>query len=188
MNPLKRFGLAAILLICGYAGMDESRTESRAESIPNRVFQNGEIKVTFPETGYAVKDKPATGTGYFAGYTTRIRFCRQPYQPPHVQQVRSEDGWLCTFYILPPLAEAEVRAEILRQKGKLESITYQKENGIGKETIKGHQVLVWRMQAGKTRLDHFLVLGPKHNYLFVSSPYGDGESTRKVVETLQVLK
>ncbi|MEZ0369976.1 MAG: hypothetical protein ACAI44_12890 [Candidatus Sericytochromatia bacterium] len=154
-----------------------------------RVFQNQEIQITFPETGFALKPLPAKSiTGYFANWLTHLKFCRQPKQPPHVQQVHSEDGWLCNFYILPRLGKTEVRAEVLKRRSAHTQISYQKEAGIiGEEAHQGHPMLVWREQSGKTRLDHFLIIGPKHNFLFVSSPYGDGEMLRRTVASLRFL-
>ncbi|PKL77088.1 MAG: hypothetical protein CVV27_06975 [Candidatus Melainabacteria bacterium HGW-Melainabacteria-1] len=160
-----------------------------AEAKQQKVFQTPEIEVIFPDSGYAEQALPAqAGPGYFARYSTHLKFCKQPEQPPHMQQVRSADGWLCHFYILPPLEAQALHAEVLKRQAENWTISYQREPGIGTETHAGHPMLVWRQQSGKTRLDHFLVIGPRHNYLFVSSPYGDGERIRNVVSTLKFME
>lgn len=152
-----------------------------------RLYRAPDFEVTFPEGGYAAKPLPDTETaGYFRQYDLHIKFCRQPALPPHVQQVRSEDGWLCSFYRLPPLGAGAARAEILARKPEQTTISYAKAEGIGTEAHQDLPMLVWREQSGKTRLDHFLVLGPRHNYLFVSSPYGDGDRIREVLRTLRL--
>ena len=180
--------LSCLILFCLMSASLLAAEPGLMAAETNRVFQNQEIKVVFPESGYAAKSvTPKAGAAYFARYLTHLKFCKQPQQPPHVQQVRSEDGWLCSFYILPPLAKEQLKTEILKQQGPHQTLTYQKKPGIGEERHRDRPMLVWRMQSGKTRLDHFLLIGPQHNYLFVSSPYGDGEMTRKTVETLEFL-
>ena len=47
--------------------------------------------------------------------------------------------------------------------------------------IGGHRVIRWRFQAGKTRLDHYLLIGKKFNYLFVSSPYGSNGAIEELI-------
>lgn len=150
------------------------------------IFENPEIHVTFPADGYISKSvTPAKTQDYFAQYTTHLKFCRQPTLPSYVQQVRSEDGWLCHFYVLPVLDKAKIKDAILKRDDRHTEITYQKKKGIGEEAINGQPMLVWREQSGKTRLDHFLVLSHQHHYLWVSSPYGDGERMREILKTLQ---
>lgn len=164
-----------------------SAEPAMAADLP-RHFQTAEIQLTFPESGYAVQALPARPpSGYFDSYSAHLKFCKQPRQPAYVQQVYSDDGWLCHFYELPALKPEQIKPLILKRRTQSVRITYRQKAGIGEETYKGHPLLVWREQAGKTRLDHFLVVGPAHNYLFVSSPYGDGEMIRNVLNTLNFL-
>ena len=48
-------------------------------------------------------------------------------------------------------------------------------------------VISWRNQRGKTRLDHFLVLGDEHAYHFTSAPYGNGDEIELIIESMNML-
>lgn len=155
-----------------------------------KTFEHQDLRVDFPEDGFAEQTVPQHPEAeYFSRYQVHLKFCRQPELPAHMQQVRSTDGWLCHFYVLPPLTVEQAKVEILKTQTSDQSISYQKQQGlIGEERFKQHPMLVWRHQSGKTRLDHFLVFGPEQNVLFVSSPYGDGDRIRKIVESLEFKK
>lgn len=182
MPIFKFIGMLAILV-----SLQSLLPHVQGATAVQQIFRNSEITVTFPPDGFAVQTQPKTpGKTYFERYVTHLKFCRQPKAPPHVQQVRSEDGWLCHFYVLPVLEKEKIKALVLQAHPQPGVVTYQKQPGIGEEKWNGHDLLVWREQYGKTRLDHFLVLGPKANYLFVSSPYGDGDRIREIVKTLVV--
>lgn len=164
-----------------------SQSSSPFPETIKRLFKNDEIEVTFPEDGFASqKIEKEKGEKYLSQYSTYLKFCKQPEQPPYVQQVYSADGWLCAFYILPPWDVDKIKQDLLSGLDKYDQIRYQEQETIGEEIINGNKVLVWRHRRGKTRLDKFLVLGKKHHYLFVSSPYGDGDKIRQIVETVKL--
>lgn len=90
---------------------------------------------------------------------------------------------LSSLYILP---------KISRRKLKKEVEFYVKEHSpfVISEKIKkiDKRVFKWRIQSGKTRLDHYIFFGNDLNYLFVSSPYGSNGVIENVILEMELVK
>lgn len=116
-----------------------------------------------------------------------VDFCAWQPQPAHVQQVmRPENGYLCEMHVMPAQTAEEILPLLERQARKKRpdhAQTFRVESVV----IGGHRVVRWRFQAGKTRLDHFVVTGKKHNYLFVSSPYGSNGAIEEIIKRVRLL-
>lgn len=146
------------------------------------VFSDGEIRVDFRQRfSVAPSAKGIPYGDYLAKPLQLIEFC--PFQPqdPEVQQVGpSESGFLCELYKMP-LENAETALELVQNASKVK----RKDHGIFRNVevvkLRDLKVVRWRFQVGKTRLDHFLVIGKKHNYLFVSSAYGSNGSIEEIL-------
>jgi len=170
-------GGAVALSSCSTMNTSHTTTDHFKRQGVTIPFPNGEFEEKEPL--YVASDK---ALHQFAGY---VKFCKQPELPPEVQQVMSEDGWLCELTILQKIFAEDIKEEIAEL---YPTATYEGEPGIGKETINGREVFVWREQYGKTRLDHFLLLGDVEDYHFVSSPYGDGDTIRTIIQGMSFSK
>lgn len=153
-----------------------------ATSIVPVVFTNEEIRIDFGGH-FELREKPGT-TQYPSQLPqplTTVDFCPWRPQAPEVQQVmRPERGFLCELHILPGATEAKAMAQIQsahsgNKKRHVRNFRLQATD------IGGHRVIHWRFQAGKTRLDHYLLIGKKFNYLFVSSPYGSNGAIEEII-------
>ncbi len=92
------------------------------------------------------------------------------------------------LFILPKISEREFN-------NKLEQ--YQKRNPDFSLTRKMKRIIIetgalqlpalsWRLQLGKTRIDHYMVFGDSHNYLFSSSPYGErDDGIQKIISRME---
>lgn len=145
-------------------------------------YINEELRIPFGDFERRIIPQPPAEGPYFDRYLEIVKFCREPVLPPHIQQVHSSDGWLCEMRVLPIARPGEILAEI-------ESIQPQTGHAtitpVNEESIGGFTILYWRYQSGKTRLDHFLLPARLHYYLLISSPYGDGENIRKLIESTE---
>ena len=146
------------------------------------VYSNEEIRIDFGGQ-FEPREKPGT-TQYpqhLPQPLTTVDFCPWRPQPPEVQQVmRPERGFLCELHILPGAPEAKAMAQIQSaHAGNRER--HVRNFWLQVTDIGGHRVIRWRFQAGKTRLDHFLLIGRKFNYLFVSSPYGSNGTIEEIL-------
>lgn len=146
------------------------------------VFTNEEISIDFAGQ-FSLRDKP--GKTLYGDYLpqplTSVDFCPWRPQPPEVQQVmRPERGYLCELHILPFASETQALRAI-RNAHAHESHRYARNGDLRTVEIAGHRVIRWRWQAGKSRLDHFLLIGKKFNYLFVSSPYGSNGGIEEII-------
>lgn len=90
-----------------------------------------------------------------------------------------------SLYILPKMSIEKLKTEIVSyaDSDSLYQIT-QKVEPIKIGENKGYK---WRLQNGKTRLDHYMFFGKEHNYLFVSSPYGSNGSIETAVLEMELL-
>lgn len=145
-------------------------------------FSNGEIRVDFG-SAFSARAK-AGATVYretFPSPVQTVDFCQWQPQPPEVQQVmRPETGYLCELHILPALNTGQVRA-LVEKAARTQRADHGRTFRIAEEDIGAHKVVRWRFQAGKSRLDHFLVTGKKFSYLFVSSPYGSNGEIERII-------
>lgn len=146
------------------------------------VFSNEEIRIHF-NGQFEPREKP--GNTQYAKYLPQpiatVDFCPWKPQPPEVQQVmRPERGFLCELHILPGATEeqAMIRINAAHANDKRRHV---RNFRLQVTDIGGHRVILWRFQAGKTRLDHYLLIGKKFNYLFVSSPYGSNGAMEEII-------
>lgn len=151
-------------------------------SIMPVVFTNEEIRIDFGGQ-FEPREKPGKTQypQYLPQPLTTVDFCPWRPQPPEVQQVmRPERGFLCEMHILPGATEEKAMTQIqsAHAQNKEKHIRNFRLQAI---EIDGHRVIRWRFQAGKTRLDHFLLIGRKFNYLFVSSPYGSNGAIEEIL-------
>jgi len=145
-------------------------------------FTNAEVSIEFASP-FEVRDQP--GETLYPQHLTKPRqtidFCKWYPQPPDVQQVmRPERGFLCELHILPGQSEREVMHTV-KTAHEAESRKHVRNFRLETVTIGKHRVVRWRFQVGKTRLDHFILIGKKHNYLFVSSPYGSNGALEDII-------
>lgn len=146
------------------------------------VYSTAEIRIDFGGP-FSIRIEPGA-TIYrdlFPRPLQTIDFCPWHPQDSEVQQVtRPDTGFLCEMHVLRVKTVAEVMnavraaSEVKRpDRGKNRDLTYSE--------IYGLKVIQWRFQAGKTRMDHYMLLGKKYNYLFVSSPYGSNGAIEAVL-------
>ncbi|MDH5657347.1 MAG: hypothetical protein OEZ34_15655 [Spirochaetia bacterium] len=154
----------------------------------SNIYEDFGIKINFGSGGFSevelksgTNENPFVKKNYFSTFTKKIRFCPVSKQPAYMQQVVSESGWMCEFYILPGKSKNEIRRHILNSYVHNKFSHYSE---IEELTISKRQILKWRYRIGKTRLDHFLIFGKKVNYLFISSPYGENGDVIPLIETL----
>ncbi len=147
------------------------------------VFTTAEIRVDFAGP-FNVRIEPGA-TVYrdlFPRPLQTVDFCRWQAQDPEVQQVsRPETGYLCEMHVLHVKSVQDIMYAVRKSsetkrpdRGTNRDLTYSE--------IYGLKVIQWRFQAGKTRLDHYLLLGKKYNYLFISSPYGSQGTIESVLQ------
>lgn len=146
------------------------------------VFTNEEIRIDF---GGQFEQREKPGTTQYPQHLpqpiTTVDFCPWRPQPPDVQQVmRPERGFLCELHILPGATEAQAMHKIQSAHAN-DKRRHVRNFRLQATDIGGHRVIRWRFQAGKTRLDHFLLMGRKFNYLFVSSPYGSNGAIEELI-------
>lgn len=152
-----------------------------AKETSAETFRNDEIEVPFNEQVRILNgDFTPAAEGYFLKVVQQVRFCQWQERPGHIQSVGpGSDGYLCNFYVLPPLSEKAATGKIQRtfkKKSPVSLLTEPEAMQIG-----WFRLLKWRYAIGKTRLDHYLVFGKKYNYLFVSWPYGSNGSIEKII-------
>ncbi len=94
--------------------------------------------------------------------------------------------YLSSLFVLPKISKDELEEEI--KQYAVEHPSFQITKNIKKLKIGNCEVLKWRFQNGKTRLDHFMVFGKSHSYLFVSSPYGSNGSIEEVIGNIEFIK
>ena len=95
--------------------------------------------------------------------------------------------YLSSMFILPSLSLKALKKEIPSYLARYP--LYQLTEKVKEVTIGDKKVLRWRAQNGKTRLDHFVVFGPRYNYLFVSSPYGSSNGgIEKAILAMKFIK
>lgn len=136
----------------------------------------------FPGT-FTVRDK--AGSTVYGELLPRpektVDFCKWLPQPPEVQQVmRPETGYLCEMHVMPPMTASQIISRI-QKAANTPRPDHARTFKIQTVAIGGHSIVRWRFQAGKTRLDHFMVFGKRRNYLFVSSPYGSNGEIEKIL-------
>jgi hypothetical protein len=145
-------------------------------------FTNKEVAIDFAGP-FAVRDQPGA-TLYpqlLAKPLQTVDFCKWYPAPPEVQQVsRPDRGYLCELHILPAQSERKTFQQV-EAAHEAESRKHVRNFRLETVTIGKHRVVRWRFQAGKTRLDHFILIGKKYNYLFVSSPYGSNGSIEEII-------
>lgn len=146
------------------------------------LYSNGEIEIDFAGP-FQVRIEP--GSTVYRDALTRslqtVDFCQWQPHDPEVQQVsRPESGFLCEMHILHPRSVNDwmtaIRAAAVAKRadrGKTFDLSYSE--------IYGLRVIQWRFQAGKTRLDHYILMGKKYHYLFISSPYGSNGAIEDVL-------
>jgi len=94
--------------------------------------------------------------------------------------MRPENGFLCELHILP-FQTNSTALEIIQSASKEKRADRSGIQNLTSEKLYGFDVIRWRFQTGKTRLDHYLLIGKKHNYLFISSPYGSHGSMEGIL-------
>ena len=97
----------------------------------------------------------------------------------------SYEIYLSTLFVLPKKSQRKLKKEI--QQYVIDHPPYQIAGSIKKNKIGDKKVLQWLLRAGKTRLDHYMVLGKQHNYLFVSSPYSSNGHIETVIAKLKFI-
>lgn len=93
---------------------------------------------------------------------------------------------LHSLFILPKKPINDVNKEIHTYPKKYPH--FQLIKGPKMVMINNIPLLKWRYQAGKTRLDHFLLFGKRQNYLFISSPYSSSKDFEKRVGSIKLKK
>jgi len=147
------------------------------------IFSNAEIDIDFGGP-YSVRIEP--GSTVYRDLLTRplqtIDFCAWQPQDPEVQQVtKPEGGYLCELHLLHPRSVADWMKAV-RTAGEKKRPDRGKTRDLTFIEIHGLRVITWRFQAGKSRLDHYLVLGKKYHYLFISSPYGSNGTIEGILQ------
>ena len=147
------------------------------------IFDNGEVTLSFAPGGFIITklDKTPDPKNYFNRHKYLVKFNRVKPQPAYVQQVSSSDGWLSELRVLPKENMDKLIEDI---PGMYPANKYARLTEVTMVNVNKHKVLRWKYQIGKTRLQHFLVLGGKHNYLFISSPYGETESILALIRKM----
>lgn len=150
------------------------------------VFTNEEVQIDF---GGQFQRRESPGATLYPHRLpdplTTVDFCPWRPQPPEVQQVmRPESGYLCELHILPAATEAQALIAVKKAHSH-ESHKHARNSGLEAFSLGDHRVIRWRWQAGKSRLDHFLLIGKKFNYLFVSSPYGSNGTLEAILTRVQ---
>lgn len=93
---------------------------------------------------------------------------------------------LSSLYILPKMSRRKIKEEVEYYVKK--HSPYQISEKIEKIKIRDKKVFKWRIQSGKTRLDHYIFFGNDYNYLFVSSPYGSSGVIENVILEMELEK
>jgi hypothetical protein len=153
-----------------------------ALSAESTTFTNADVAIEFAGP-FEVRDQPGETLypQYLAKSLQTVDFCKWSPQPPHVQQVsRPERGFLCELHVLPAQPEGQV-LKIVEAAHQAESRKHVRNFRLETVTLGKHRVVRWRFQVGKTRLDHFILIGKRHNYLFVSSPYGSNGAIEEII-------
>lgn len=178
-HPAQRLSrILGILFLLGAAPLNAA---------PPGLYDDDELSVDL-QAAYAVRPRPGR-TQYTAQLPRPIRtvdFCPWQAQPADVQQVmRPESGYLCELHVLPAWGELKLQAAA-RAALASKHEGYTQSTDLREELLGGRKVIRWRYQAGKTRLDHFLVAGRKNDYLFVSSPYGSNGAIEAIISGMRV--
>ncbi|MCH2042561.1 MAG: hypothetical protein MK212_00350 [Saprospiraceae bacterium] len=109
----------------------------------------------------------------------------KPKLGPTYAPLQPSFGNLASLYILPKISEKKIRQLVSQYVQELDG--FQLTKIPVREQIGKHTVWKWRYQSGKSRYDHFLVLGENLNYLFVSSAYSAGNGgLEKMIKNLQL--
>lgn len=147
-------------------------------------YQGLDYTIFFQEKFIVHQYNNTSADNYFDKIISLIRFCPNPEYDPHVQQVISSDGFLCSLKILPPYPGKNLLQEInqyyLKKAGRYGKYTKASEEKIGK--ING---FVWKLQMGKSRLYYYLIQGKRENYLFISSPYGNSSYLEDIIKQMK---
>lgn len=94
-------------------------------------------------------------------------------------------GDLASLYILPKVSDKEIKKAVNKYVQDLD--VFQLTKVLESIKIGEHKVWKWRYQAGKSRYDHFLLIGDTYNYLFVSSAYSAGNGgLEKIIQNLKI--
>lgn len=163
------------------------------------IYQNEEITIKFHDSYQEVEDGQFWSItngeytkGYFHDFLKKIRF-HEDHQQKYfetedgqiitTQHVISSDNYLSSLFIYPALEEKKLLKEI--EKAFAPTDRYVSYRNAEKRKIGKVEFLNWRMQRGKSRLEHFLVLGKKFNYLFISTPYGEQEYIEDIISKIE---
>ena len=94
--------------------------------------------------------------------------------------------YLSALFIMPKMTVFKLKKEVKKyiKEDELFEITEKMEI----VEIGDKEVLKWRAQNGKTRLDHYVIFGKEYNYLFVSSPYGSSGVIENVIAEMELLE
>jgi hypothetical protein len=90
---------------------------------------------------------------------------------------------LSSLYILPKMSRRKLKVEIESYVKKHPPFHISEKLKLGNK-----KVYKWRIQSGKTRLDHYVFFGNEYNYLFVSSPYGSNGVIENVILEMELVK
>ena len=93
---------------------------------------------------------------------------------------------LSSLYVMPKMSIKNIQEELKAYVKK--HPPYQISEILKKIKIGNKIGLKWRVQNGKTRLDHYLFFGTNNNYLFVSSPYGSNGVIENVILEMELVK
>jgi len=91
---------------------------------------------------------------------------------------------LSSLYILPNISTIEFLEELKSYVKNHPPYTIVRK--IENVEIGGKKVQKFRVQNGKTRLDHYVIYGKEYNYLFVSSPYGSNGVIEEVIAEMKL--
>jgi hypothetical protein len=152
-------------------------------AVETTVFTTAEIRVDFAGP-FNVRIEPGA-TVYrdlFPRPLQTVDFCQWQAQDPEVQQIsRPETGYLCEMHVLHVRSAQDIMSAV-RKSTETKRADRATNRDLTYSEIHGLKVISWRFQAGKTRLDHYLLLGNKYNYLFISSPYGSHGTIESVLK------
>jgi len=166
------------------------------------IYKNSEIEIRFPgsykevEKGHFWSEiNKSYVKGYFFELEKEISFHEDDQEKFYTaengeiietQHVITSNGYLSTLYIYPAIEKASLLAEIEKAfKPENLSVSYRKVNEVKFGDLK---VLNWRTQNKKNRFEYYLVLGKIHNYLFISTPYGEQEYIENVLHNIKLSK
>ena len=166
------------------------------------IYKNDEIEISFPGSFREVeKDQFMAATnktyesGYFYELEKKIRFHEDDQEKFYTaedgtmiptQHIMSSSGYLSILYIFPVVEKSVLLLEIEKAFKPEKSVVKYRE--VSETKINELNLLNWRTQQGKNRFEYYLLLGGRHNYLFISTAYGEKDYIENILRNTKFLK